>query len=275
MAALLAVPSDPMKDGRLHEIQARLRHIERRDWWLWWCALTVMMLLTVVVVILSLPRFVGTDDPFSALTLTHNVRALVGTVLLFSTYAIYQELVIKGPRRQLADQIAATIAVQTRAEEFQILATTDPLTGLYNRRQVDERLEAEVTRSRRHGQPLTVVAMDLDDFKRVNDQHGHAAGDIVLKEFARRIRKAIRGSDVAARIGGDEFLLVLPECTEAQAEALLARLSGLEADLGASKICFQFSFGCTSYIPEESRQQLLARCDAALYAQKRRGNEGL
>src|SRR5438046_8978906 len=99
-----------------------------------------------------------------------------------------------------------------QAEEFQEKAIRDTLTGLYNRRLAEERLMVEVTRSKRYGHPLSVLALDLNDFKLINDGYGHAAGDLVLKRFADRLKQAIRVPDLAARIGGDEFLVLLPEC---------------------------------------------------------------
>ncbi len=99
-----------------------------------------------------------------------------------------------------------------RAKEFLKLAMLDPLTGLHNRRFAQERLVAEMARSGRHGHPLTVLMIDLDGFKQINDRYGHWGGDLVLKEFAQRLCRAIRGSDLAIRLGGDEFVVLLPEC---------------------------------------------------------------
>src|SRR5437660_11446605 len=89
----------------------------------------------------------------------------------------------------------------------------DSLTGLYNRRFAEQRLAAEVARSERRGHPLTVLTLDLNNFKEINDTYGHPAGDQVLQEFATRLNKVIRGSDLAVRLGGDEVWVVVPECT--------------------------------------------------------------
>jgi len=117
------------------------------------------------------------------------------------------------------------------------------------------------------------MAVDLDDFKTINDSFGHAAGDEVLKYFAERLRKAIRNSDIPIRVGSDEFLVLLPECTSEQAESLLQRLQDLKLEYEGKVITVGFSVGCAGYIPnstsQDSPHQLLKRADQALYADKR------
>src|ERR1700687_1764615 len=148
---------------------------------------------------------------------------------------------VKKLRRQFSTKLSEMRVLQARAEEFERLALVDPLTGLYNRRVAEERLAAEASRSRRYGHPLTVVSLDLDKFKHINDTYGHLAGDHVLKEFAARLGLAIRLSDVAARMGGDEFLVLLPECSTLQVGALLARLRPMEIEYDGNRIPISFS----------------------------------
>jgi diguanylate cyclase (GGDEF)-like protein len=130
-------------------------------------------------------------------------------------------------------------------------------------------LKEEMLRSERHGHPLTLLALDLDKLKYVNDTFGHAAGDEVIKSFAARINKAIRGSDVAIRQGGDEFLLLLPECKSEEVRHVLLRLSGIKIDFAGQLIPISFSAGWSNYISGESADDLLRRADEALYAHKR------
>ena len=213
---------DPLAEKRLAEIQEQLRKLERRDWWLWIMAIVVMLMLTFAVFSMSFPEMMKVDDPLFQFSLNQSVRGLIGLVLLFNAYTIYQQVTVKRLRRQFSKQLDEMRILQVRAEEFHRLALVDPLTGLYNRRVAEERLAAEASRSQRYGHPLTVLAFDLDKFKEINDTYGHAAGDQVLKEFAARLGTAIRLSDFAARMGGDEFLVLLPECLTSQVEVLLA-----------------------------------------------------
>src|SRR6266849_4441655 len=215
---------------RMQEIQDSLRRLERRDWWLWWGAVLVMLLLTMAVVSLSIPGLFRESDPSFQMNLDLAVRGLVGLVLLFNIYTIFQQIQIKRLRHEMADHVEQMTRLKVRAEEFHKLATLDPLTGLYNRRLAEQRLAGEVSRSQRYGHPLTILAFDLNGFKQINDRYGHAVGDLVLREFAERLTRAIRASDLAVRMGGDEFLVLLPECLPQQVRSLLERLRNIEVE---------------------------------------------
>jgi diguanylate cyclase (GGDEF)-like protein len=264
-------PLDPSVQDRLNEVQEQLRKLERRDWWLWSTAVVVMLLLTFAVFSMSFPELFKVDDPFFQSSLNRAVRGLVGLVLIFNGYTIYQQIMVKRLRRQFSTKIEEMRALQLHAEEFERLALIDPLTGLSNRRSAMDRLTAEASRSQRYGHALTVVALDLDKFKQINDTYGHLAGDLVLKEFATRLGLAIRLSDFAARMGGDEFLVLLPECSIGQVESFLARLRPMEAEYDGQKIPIFFSAGWVGYEQGESTEQFLERADRTLYAEKRAG----
>jgi len=125
--------------------------------------------------------------------------------------------------------VTAKLALTTtegvrRIAELEQETVTDPLTGLFNRRYLDRRIEEEVARAERYGTPLSVVLLDLDHFKNINDSYGHDAGDQVLRRFAKTIRGALRESDFVARFGGEEFLVVAPHTGLADAEILAERL---------------------------------------------------
>lgn len=153
------------------------------------------------------------------------------------------------------------------------LALRDPLTGLANRRLFRELLDADLARTRRSGQPLAVVFLDLDDFKAVNDSYGHDAGDTVLCEIARRLTAVVRGADVVARLGGDEFVIVF-EANDPSSENLVARLDyaiGQPIELidGTTMRCHgSIGVADTRNVGYEAGA-LLAASDAAMYAIKR------
>ena len=260
--------------ARMQEVQDSLRRLERRDWWLWWTAIFVMLLLTSAVVSLSIPGLFRETDRFFQLNLNLAVRGLVGLVLLFAVYAIHQQTRIKKLRTSMSEHVRQMSELKNRAEEFHKLATQDSLTGLYNRRLAEQRLAGEVSRSQRYGHPLTVVAFDLNGFKQINDRYGHAAGDLVLKTFADHLGTAIRASDLAVRMGGDEFLVLLPECQPEQVQVFLGRLNTIETSYHGQKIPVRYSTGWAGYQPGETAAEMLERADQALYADKRAKKKG-
>jgi two-component system, cell cycle response regulator len=108
----------------------------------------------------------------------------------------------------------------------------------------------------------------LDNFKDVNDRYGHFAGDLVLKEFARRLSRGTRGSDVAVRLGGDEFLVILPECPPEKVDIVLSRVKDLEVEMGQDRIPVYSSLGWAKYELGDTAEDLIKRADEALYENK-------
>src|SRR5580704_19320772 len=205
-----------------------LRKLDRRQWWLWSTTLLVVILLTVAIASFAFPALLNQQDTFYAFYLNQAVRALVGIILVFSVYLVYQQTTIIRMRNQIADQFESLTRVETLTNEVYKLAALDQLTGLYNRRSGELRLGEEISRAARHGRPLTLLLLDVDGLKLINDKFGHAAGDLLLKGFSERLQRAIRGSDLAARLGGDEFMVLLPECKVEEVKHVLARVDGLQ-----------------------------------------------
>lgn len=267
---------EPLTEQQIQQMaaaQKNLKGLERRDWWLWWSAVTVMLLLTLAVVVVSLPNILKESDQVFQLNLSLAIHALVALVLLFNLYTVYQQWLIKRLRTQTAEQLAMLSRLQVRAEEFHELATRDSLTGLSNRRLGEERLASEVARSERHGHPLSILLLDLNRFKGINDHYGHAAGDLVLKNFAGKLNKVIRASDLAVRLGGDEFLVILPECLPDRIPSLLHRLGNLTVQWEEEKFTVTSAAGWAGYERGETTAQLIERADKSLYANKRIGRE--
>jgi diguanylate cyclase (GGDEF)-like protein len=259
----------PRIDDTLATVKMRrkMRAMDRRAWWHWWNAVLVIMLLMGAVASLSLP-VAPSADPIYQANLTLAVRGLLGLILIFNIYMLYQQYLLKALRANLARQIEITGEQEVRAEMFEELSILDPLSGLYNRRYGDDRLRRELARSDRSGDPFILLLLDLDKFKEINDQFGHPAGDLVIKEFAHRLSKSIRGSDAAVRLGGDEFMVILPECLPEKIGIVMSRLSNLEVEIGSEKINVQCSSGWTQYIAADNSESILKRADEALYANK-------
>jgi diguanylate cyclase (GGDEF)-like protein len=254
-------------------IQNTIGQIQRRQWQLWSSAVLIMLLLALGIASFAFPGILAQGPKFSWVYIDQAVRGLVGLVLIFNVYTVYQQLQVHRIQRQLSDQVEALGKMEMRTEEVYKLAVIDPLTNLYNRRSGEQRLAEEIARSQRHSTPLTVLMMDLNNLKRVNDNFGHSAGDEMIKHFAERLERAIRGSDAAVRLGGDEFLVLLPECKPGEVHHVLDRLNGLKIELDSQMLPITFASGWTDYIPGELPQDLLKRADAALYVTKRAGKE--
>ena len=156
------------------------------------------------------------------------------------------------------------------------LSRHDPLTGVANRRYFFERAEEEFMRARRYLQPLAVALIDIDHFKQVNDQHGHAAGDQVLRHLTHLSRELLRDADLLARIGGEEFAILMPSTNVHGARKLADRLRQMiaeqEVDLGGQRLRVQFSAGVTQLRDEDqSIEDCLRRADEAMYRAKQAG----
>jgi two-component system cell cycle response regulator len=172
----------------------------------------------------------------------------------------------------LAGRAGPAIENASRFREARQLADLDALTGLHNRRYFHETLGREVARAHRYGRRLALVVFDLDDFKAINDRIGHLAGDGVLAEVAERVRSVVRSADVACRVGGDEFGIILPESTLVDAEQLSHRMQAAVAskpigDAGT----LQLSAGAAELQPEDDATRFFERADDALYRAKESG----
>jgi diguanylate cyclase (GGDEF)-like protein len=168
-------------------------------------------------------------------------------------------------RRQLTQ-------ARDEARRNRLLADLDGLTGLHNRRYFHEQLAREVSRAQRYGRELALVVFDLDDFKSINDRIGHLAGDAVLAETAERARSVARSADIACRVGGDEFAMLLPEASGQEAERLCGRLhlavsSTPVAEAGNVSV----SAGIAELQAEDDPNTFFERADRALYRAKERG----
>jgi len=186
-------------------------------------------------------------------------------------------------RRQLAatvaEQVALAIANLSLRESLRLQAVRDPLTGLYNRRYMEEFLDRELHSARRKNRPLAVMMLDLDHFKRYNDNFGHSAGDRALAAFGETLLRCVRTEDIACRYGGEEFLLILPECSVKQAtvraEEIRKRLGeGRASSDGLVANPLSVSIGIAGFDETTDRMDLLLKfADDALYQAKRAGRD--
>jgi diguanylate cyclase (GGDEF)-like protein/PAS domain S-box-containing protein len=193
-----------------------------------------------------------------------------------STMEIDGKLELISLFMDVTERTRAEREVQALQERLREQSTHDALTGLYNRRYLEETLGRELISAERHGHPVSVIMADLDHFKAVNDRYGHLGGDEVLRVFGDLMKRHARGSDICCRYGGEEFLLVLPQMAKDNAVERAAQLCSAMASVpipyGALAIRLTGSFGVATF-PRDGRtaDELIAAADIALYAAKAAG----
>lgn len=167
--------------------------------------------------------------------------------------------------------------LEKKLSDMSKLAHEDSLTGLLNRRGFDSVMTRELARARRQQSPLSLALLDIDDFKRINDRHGHAVGDMALQHFARVIAGALRKTDTLARLGGEEFVIVLPDTPLQHAHDTLARIQRTLVDnplkSGKKKIGLTFSAGLTHFDGRQDLAALIDAADAGMYEAKNSGKD--
>lgn len=233
-----------------------------------------VVLLLLVLGWLALAWALGTTTQDPAVLATHRMNAasasglaLLVSALLWRRYAQTELL-----QRALS---ATNAQLQQQSAELENLATRDPLTGVLNRREWVRQAELELARAQRQGSALSLLMVDLDHFKAINDAHGHPVGDAVLCDVARTMAEAIRQTDRLARFGGEEFVLLLPDTPAASAWLLSERLHQRLADAAwpVPGLEVSASLGLATWEPGQpaALQTLLQQADAALYEAKRQG----
>jgi diguanylate cyclase (GGDEF)-like protein len=218
----------------------------------------------------NLYRFL--EKPFLNDDVVLTVRAAI------KSYWQEQDLIRQNEQlRRMNAELEKLVAERTRElveknKELEVLSVTDKLTGLFNRRKLDEVLDEELIRARRYDVEFAVIIVDLDHFKRVNDTFGHGAGDDVLVRLAQILRHTTRDADAIARLGGEEFLVV---CRHSTLQGALDTASKIRTAVGAHNFTgvghITASFGVAGVRADDSAASLLARADAALYRAKDTG----
>ncbi|GAB3184289.1 sensor domain-containing diguanylate cyclase [Hydrogenophaga aquatica] len=240
-------------------------------------ALAALIVGAAVVMVLDRPHFEPQTD---GLTTALSMLALSAYLLMVAEGARQRGLKLRAAREELRSKEQALQrqldANRVLQQQLQEQANRDPLTGLFNRRYLDATMERELARCQRESQPLSLLVMDIDHFKRINDEHGHPAGDEVLRQVAQLLAGRARNSDVVCRYGGEEYLVLLPNMT---AHTALVRAEEYRSQLQAMGIPFEdktlrttLSIGMASF-PKHGRtvHELIRLADAALYQAKQAG----
>ena len=223
--------------------------------------------------------------PLGSAAAVRGVLIFVGAAVVLEQLVIWllvrqilqKQVLARQNQRLLDDLQAKNNELNSANAKLMSMATTDPLTGTYNRRYILARLEQQFQQAQRYGEPFALLMLDIDHFKRINDTYGHQVGDEVLRHFSLTVRSLIRGSDLFGRYGGEEFMLILgatpPAAAQAAVERLRASVGARDWTEFAPDLKVTVSAGVTGFRRGETVSQLLSRADSALYDAKHAGRD--
>ena len=247
---------------RALQIETDLRQIGRKEWWLWFSAAVVTLLATSALLLSFVPSFFRHSSHFYEIRPEQAQWGTAGLVLVFNFWLVYRQWSFRRRRKQLTDQSPFP---EKGAGEFTDPSGFDAVTGLYTRTSIEQQLGKEIGRARRENTALSVATIHIDEFEQVTQRYGKSAVDAVLKDFARRLKKAIRGSDFAVRLGSGDFLLILTECTLGEVKLILNRVGPLEIVSAGEKFALPYATGWVDYQPGELPSDLLKRAKQILH----------
>jgi diguanylate cyclase (GGDEF)-like protein len=255
-------PLEGTDSFRAQQADSGLRQVARREWWLWFSSLFVATLSATGFVLSSFPSLFRHNEHFYEIRSDQARWGILCLLLLFNGWMLYRQWSFRRQRKQLSGQ-----NVVADAAPGQIFSSSgvDPVTGLHTRGFIEQQLGKEIARARRQNTALSLATIHLDEFTEMNKRHGLSAMDEALKELARRLKKASRGSDFAARLASDDFLLVLPECNLGEVKTVLNRLGAIEVVCSGRRINLAYTTGFVDYQPGDLPADMLKRASQLLH----------
>jgi diguanylate cyclase (GGDEF)-like protein len=238
------------------------QQIARQEWWLWLSALLVTTLSAAAFLLSSVHSFFRHADHFYEIRSDQARWATLCLILIFNARLVYRQWSLRRLRRDSTEQ---PIDWQAVPQQFSEAAGLDSVTGLYTRTSLEQHLGKELARARRQNTTLSLATVHVDEFAHLSAQYGKSAVDAALKELGRRLRKASRGSDIAARLSDDDFLLLLPECGVNEVKQVLNRLGVVEVSSSGQKFPLNFTTGWVDYQPGDLPADLLKRAAELLH----------
>jgi diguanylate cyclase (GGDEF)-like protein len=270
-ARLLSIEDDPVGAvpsmlERAEQIQREIQHLSGRDLQLWSIGLLVMLVLAAGMLALIFPNIIWAQRVIhiESAYLPQLFFGLISLVLLFNVYLIGQKISLNNTRRALISELVLN-------ERLESLSLVDPLTELLNRRALNELIPREVARANRLGAHLTFMTIDIDGFREINSKYGALEGNLLLRDFGKMLKATFRGGDVIFRQGGDEFLVIMPDTAEEEAQPPLRRLLRAVEHWNASsgkQYELSFAWAVAPYVTGSDVADVLRNVDRKMYQKK-------
>lgn len=260
--ALRPSPLEGSEAFRAQQTENALRQISRREWWLWFSAILVTTLSALALALSFFHSLFPKQDHIYEINAAQARWSVFCLLLVFNSWLLYRQWAFRRERKRFTVNAAPP---ESQPDQVSAASVLDPVTGLYTRSFIELQLGKEIARSRRENSALTVATLHLDEFADVVRLHGPSATDLALKELARRLKKACRGSDYAVRLTNDEFLLVLPECSIAEVKTVLSRVGFVQVLCSGRKVTLPYTTGWVDYQPGDMPSDLLKRAKEMMH----------
>ena len=234
--------------------------LTRREWWLWFSAVTVTLLSASAFVLTAFPRFFQHREHFYELGAEQSRWGILCLLLLFNAWMVYRQRQFRRRRKDTSDLNPNSEQHASSSEPPGI----DLSTGLLNRAAAEQQLGKEIGRAKRENASLSLATLHVEDATLLAQRHGQAAFEQALKEFARRLREASRGSDYVVRLAADDFVLVLPKCNLGEVSKVLQRIGTVEVIAAGKKLSLAYTTGWVDYQPGDLPSDLLKRATKLL-----------
>jgi diguanylate cyclase (GGDEF)-like protein len=248
------------------DLESKLEALDGRDLYLWSIAILVAVIVSAGFLMLAVPQWRDSTFEVSARYIPVLFFGFIVLVILVNLYLLEQRLQLKRNRLELIRQLV-------RSEAAELTAQIDPLTETFNRRCLEPLLNKELATAERRRSALSVVMIDLDDFRNINNKHGHSVGDRVLKIAVDIMRRTLRASDSIVRYGGDEFVVVMPDTNAQQAACGLQRLLGnvvrWNQNPEVPDVMISLSAGVAEYHHGVTVGELIDEADRKMYETKK------
>lgn len=246
---------------RAQQAESGLQQLGRSEWWLWLSALLVTVLSATAFVLTAIPSYFRHSEHFYEIRSDQARWGILCLVLLFNGWLVYRQWMFRRRRRELSGNGAGREMLTGQIPES---SSMDEVTGLHTRAFIEQQLGKEIGRAKRQNSSLSLATIHLDEFAEIANRYGLAATDAALRELARRLKKACRGSDFAVRLANEDFLLVLPECNLGEVKIVLNRLGSLEMVCSGRKVDITYTTGWVDYQPGDLPSDLLKRATQLL-----------